>query len=113
MDHEGKKALLEKMRNYPFHAIFDRRGRKESLGNMHNAHVNHNVVPYGVQSKSMGVEIFTDDVTIDHLAKGMYFPLALHKSFIIYNFMISVFNFHIYILMAKDFLHVARLKRST
>ena len=73
MDHEGKKALLEKMRNYPFHAIFDRRGRKDSLGNMHNAHANHNVVPYGVQSKSMGVEIFTDDVTIDHVAKGMYF----------------------------------------
>ena len=81
MDHEGKKALLEKMRNYNFHAIFDRRGRKESLGNMHNAHVNHNVVPYGVQSKSMGVEIFTDDVTIDHLAKGMYFPMSLDKSF--------------------------------
>ena len=91
MDHEGKKALLEKMRNYPFHAIFDRRGRKESLGNIQNAHVNHNVVPYGVQSKSMGVEIFTDDVTIDHLAKGMYFPMALDKSFILYFIYVTGF----------------------
>ena len=91
MDHEGKKALLEKMRNYPFHAIFDRRGRKESLGHMQNAHVNHNVAPYGVQSKSMGVEIFTDDVTIDHLAKGMYFPMALDKSLIIYFIYVTLF----------------------
>ena len=59
MDHEGKKALLEKMRNYPFHAIFDRRGRKDSSVNMQNAHL----VPYGIQSKSIGVDIFTDDVT--------------------------------------------------
>ena len=68
MDHEGKKALLEKMRNYPFHAIFDRRGRKDSSVNMQNAHL----VPYGIQSKSIGVDIFTDDVAIDHISRGKY-----------------------------------------
>ena len=66
MDNEGKKALLDKMRNYPFHAIFDRRGRKDSSVHMQNAHL----VPYGIQSKSIGVDIFTDDVAIDHISRG-------------------------------------------
>ena len=70
MDHEGKKALLEKMRHYPFHAIFDRRGRKDSSGNMQNMHSHANLMPYGIQSKSIGVDIFTDDVAIDHVPKG-------------------------------------------
>ena len=73
MDHEGKKALLEKMRNYPFHAIFDRRNRKDSLGNMQKINAPASLVPYGMgQSKSMGVDIFTDDVAIDHIPKGTY-----------------------------------------
>ena len=70
MDHEGKKALLEKMRNYPFHAIFDRRGRKDSSGGMQTGH--SHLVPYGIQSKSIGVDIFTDDVAIEHVARGKY-----------------------------------------
>ena len=66
MDHEGKKALLDKMRNYPFHAIFDRRGRKDSSANIQNSHL----IPYGIQSKSIGVDIFTDDVSVDHISRG-------------------------------------------
>ena len=69
MDHEGKKAILEKMRNYPFHAIFERRCRKDSMNNLHTFHKN-SLLPDGAQSKSMGVDIFTDDVPVDQLYKG-------------------------------------------
>lgn len=70
MDHEGKKAILEKMRNYPFHSIFDRRCRKDTMNNTQNFTSNVNLLPPGVQSKSLGVDIFTDDVPIDHTQKG-------------------------------------------
>ena len=70
MDHEGKKAILEKMRNYPFHSIFDRRCRRDTVSNAQNVRSQANLVPHGIQSKSMGVDIFTDDVAIDHVPKG-------------------------------------------